>query len=307
MADEQRLPVGRARTLAVGVGLTAAVELPLVLFGALPDSTILFAALTLAGCLLMTRILARPVDAADRRTLSDGRLVGLGVVLGLAALTRNEVAWLALTWVLLAWRWGPRGLRLRLVAVPGLIAFLIFAPWMIRDWLVFGNPLPGQALANALSVTGFDIFAWSDPPTLVRYLALGPGRLLQLRLDGLGHNLVNVLLVPGFPVALIGLLALPWSGRLRTLRPLLIVSLITFLVTSLALPGLDHVGDVPPRGGGRAGPAHRELPGGTRRRDRPAGCLARLASTGRLAGADPDDLRVAPPERDPRVVRHPGR
>ena len=47
---------------------------------------------------------------------------------------------------------------------------------MARDWLVFGNPLPGQAAANALSVTGFDIFAWSDPPTLARYLAVGLGR-----------------------------------------------------------------------------------------------------------------------------------
>ena len=48
VAEELRLPTGRARTLAVGVGLTAAVELPLVLFGALPDSTMPFAVLTLA-------------------------------------------------------------------------------------------------------------------------------------------------------------------------------------------------------------------------------------------------------------------
>src|SRR5437762_9964632 len=28
-----------------------------------------------------------------------------------------------------------------------------------------GSPLPGQAVSNAFSVTGFDIFAFQDPPT----------------------------------------------------------------------------------------------------------------------------------------------
>ena len=96
LADELRLPVGRARTLAVGVGLTAAVELPLVLFGALPDSTMLFAALTLVALPADDPDPGPPVrDRGGYRTLRDARLIGLGIVLGLAALTRNEVAWLA--------------------------------------------------------------------------------------------------------------------------------------------------------------------------------------------------------------------
>ncbi len=233
VAAERAFPVGRARTLALGTGLTAAVYLPLVLFGALPDSTMPFALLTLTATLLMTRILARPPAGSAVR---DGRLLGLGVVLGLAALTRNEVVWLALTWVGLAWWSGPRGRRLALIGVPAVVAFVLFVPWLIRDWAVFGNPLPGQALANALSITGFDIFAWNDPPTLSRYLAIGPARLIQLRADGLWHDLANVLVAPGFPVALIGLIALPWSGRARSLRPLVIVSIATFLVTGLLFP-----------------------------------------------------------------------
>lgn len=233
VAVERGFPVGRARTLALGTGLTAAVYLPLVLFGALPDSTMPFALLTLAATLLMTRILARPPEG---RAICDARLLGLGVVLGLAALTRNEVAWLAVTWVGLAAWGGPRDRRLALVGVPALVALLLFVPWLIRDWAVFGNPLPGQALANALSVTGFDIFAWSDPPTLSRYLAVGPGRLLEMRVEGLWHDLANVLVAPGFPVALIGLIALPWSARARSLRPLVIVSIATFLVTGLLFP-----------------------------------------------------------------------
>jgi hypothetical protein len=233
VAVERGFPVGRARTLALGTGLTAAVYLPLVLFGALPDSTMPFAALTLAATLLMTRILARPPAGSAAR---DGRLLGLGVVLGLAALTRNEVVWLALTWVGLAWWSGPRGRRPALIAVPAVVALVIFVPWLIRDWAVFGNPLPGQALTNALSITGFDIFAWNDPPTLTRYLAVGPARLVEMRVEGIWHDLVNVLVVPGFPVALIGLVALPWSGRARSLRPLVVVSIATFLVTGLFFP-----------------------------------------------------------------------
>jgi hypothetical protein len=101
---------------------------------------------------------------------------------------------------------------------------------------VFGNPLPGQALANALSVTGFDIFAWQDPPTLARYLAVGPARLVGMRFDGIGHNLFSVLLVPGAPLSLVGLVALPLVLRLRSLRAVVLLSAITFVVTSLAFP-----------------------------------------------------------------------
>jgi hypothetical protein len=102
--------------------------------------------------------------------------------------------------------------------------------------MAFGSPLPGQAVANALSVTGFDIFAWNDPPTLSRYLAEGPGRLLEMRVEGLAHNLVNVLLLPGIPLSAIGLVALPWTVRGAAVRPLVLLSVITFLVTSLVFP-----------------------------------------------------------------------
>jgi hypothetical protein len=240
VAAELGLPIGRARTLALGVGLTAAVELPLVLFSGLPDSTSLFAALVLGACLLITRLLRKSGGARP----ADPRLLGLGVLIGLAALARNEALWLALTWAGLAWFSArdpagsrlPRSERLRLIAVPAAVAFVVFAPWLVRDWLVFGNPLPGQAATNALSVTGFDIFAWSTPPTLSRYLAVGLAGLAQMRVDGFGHNLLSVLLLPSFPIGLIGLLRLPWTIRLRSLRPLLVVSLLTFWITTLAFP-----------------------------------------------------------------------
>ena len=60
--------MSRVRVLALGAGLTSAVYLPLVLHSALPDSTMPFAVLALAACLLMPRLLGdRRAAATDRR------------------------------------------------------------------------------------------------------------------------------------------------------------------------------------------------------------------------------------------------
>ena len=52
---------------AGGAGLTAAVELPLVLHSTLLDSTAMFATIALAACILMARIADRPQRALPRR------------------------------------------------------------------------------------------------------------------------------------------------------------------------------------------------------------------------------------------------
>ncbi len=258
IAIERGLPPGRARSLALGAGLTAAVYLPLVLASAEPDSTSPFAALVLAACLLMTRLTrtgsvtanAPPPGAVPPGRTSD--LVMLGVVLGLAALTRNEAIWLAVVWAGLAWRLATALARspaaaertggsrwrawARLVGAPAIVAVAVFAPWAIRDWLTFGTPLPGQALLNALSLRGSDIFAWTSAPTVADYLLAGPGALIALRLTGLGHNLVTVLLLLGTPISAIGLIALPWTARGRVQRPLVLFSVVTFVLTTLLFP-----------------------------------------------------------------------
>jgi Dolichyl-phosphate-mannose-protein mannosyltransferase len=234
VAEERGLPISRARVFALGVGLTSAVYLPLVLHSALPDSTMPFASLTLGACLVMARILRR--GAATRPT--DRRVLLLGVLLGLAAWTRNEAVWLAATWALLAWTRLPlpRAGRAAVIGATAIVSIAVFAPWLARNLAEFGTPLPGQALTNALSLEGRDIFAWTEEPTLQRYLAAGPGELLRLRVGGLLHNLLNVLLYLGVPISLIGLLALPWQGRGAALRPLLVFGVLTFLVTSLLFP-----------------------------------------------------------------------
>jgi len=231
VAADRRLPPGRARTLALGTGLSAAVFLPLVLHSVLPDSTMLFGLLVLAVCLVGARVLRAPSFLAApqfrrpraRLGLDDWRVFLLGVVLGLAALTRNEAIWLALAWAAVAWwanRRRPIDERLRLIVGAAIPAIVVFLPWAVRDWLAFGSPFPGQALANALSLDGRDIFAWTETPTLARYLDAGLGTLLGLRVTGFVHNLVNVLLLLGIPISAIGLVTLPWTatGRAFGLR-----------------------------------------------------------------------------------------
>ena len=234
VALERGLPQERARTFAIGTGLTVAAYLPLVLHSTLPDSTILFGVLALGAILLVSRAIRGPGGVTWR----DPRVWAAGVLLGLAALTRNEAAWLALALAIPVIRAStvPRIDRVRVVGVLAVTSLALFAPWAIRDWAVFGSPLPGQAASNALSITGFDIFAWHDPPTLARYLAQGAAALAGMRVDGIVHNLVSVLLLLGIPVSAIGLVALPWQGRDMALRPLVLLSVVTFLVTSLVFP-----------------------------------------------------------------------
>ena len=189
--------------------------------------------------------------------------VALGVVLALAALTRNEAIWLALTFALIEWsnvrqafsrlsdRFGAWGINVIPVA---LVAFITFSPWAFRDWLTFGSPFPGQALTNALSLDGRDIFAWQDPPTLSRYLAAGPALLLELRWTAFLHNVLNVLVLLGVPLSVVGLIGLPgawrggiWGAGVNPLRPLIVFSVLTFAGRDAGLPRLDHLGHLPPR------------------------------------------------------------
>ena len=234
VAEDLAMPAGRARSLAIGTGLSAAAYLPLVLHSALPDSTMPFAALTLAGCLLMRRIIR---DPGERASPTDRRVLALGLMIVLAALTRNEAIWIGLAWAVAAFS-ASRGWPdwLRYVGGAAAVAILVFLPWAIRDWLVFGSPFPGQALSNALSLNGRDIFAFLDRPTLDRYLGAGLATLIGLRIDGFLHNVLNVLLLPGMPVSLVGLVGLWWTARIPSLRPLVLFSAITFGATTLLFP-----------------------------------------------------------------------
>ena len=230
--------------------------------------------------------------------LLDPRLIGVGLLIGLAALTRNEAIYLGLAWLIVAWRIpalsrrrAGRPDRRRSRSSPGSSS----CPGRSATGSAFGSPLPGQAVTNAFSITGFDIFAWNDPPTLSRYLAVGPVRLLEMRVEGLAHNFFRVLLLPGLPISLIGLIGLPWAIRGAAIRPVVIVSFAAFLVTSLVFPVATtwgtflHAVGPGPGPAGRVGPARPR-----RRRSRALGRAPRLDPAGRLARRAARRLRVAP-------------
>lgn len=281
VAEDLSLSPERARTLAIGAGLAVAVYLPLVIFSVEPDSTMPFAAFVLAAVLVARRVLravvvprppeaprwkapsrhARPTrptvvrdgdgHAAGRHSFGlvlaggAGRLlVGLGLLIGVAALTRNDAVWLALVWAIVAWRatrpagsWDRRLLAaVPLIGVPAMVAIAVYVPWFLRDWAVFGNPLPGQAALNALFLDSRDVFAWAEPPTLDRYLNAGLLTLIGLRVTGSIHNVGSVLLGLGLPISALGLIGLPSAARVPSLRPLIGFALTTFLVATLVFP-----------------------------------------------------------------------
>ena len=234
VAAERALSPERERTLGLGSGLVAAVSLPLVLSSAVLDSTAPFGVAALAACLLGTRLLREPRGARIR----DPRLVAMGLALGVAALARNEAIWVALGWALLAASaaGAARAQRARLVLVPAVVALAVVAPWLVRQAITFGSPLPGQAITNAWAISGFEIFAWKAPATLAGYVAVGPAAWLGDRVGGLLHNLLNVLMIPGLPTAAIGLIGIPWVVTSRSLRLLVISTVATFAITTLVFP-----------------------------------------------------------------------
>ena len=242
---------------------------------------------SLGAALLMTRVLRDPRGARWRWTPASS---GSACSSALAALTRNEAVWLALDVGLArlaACATRRAAVRLRLIAVVAVVSLLVFAPWAIRDWAVFGNPLPGQARPNALSVTGFDIFAWNDPPTLARYLAAGPGGLLEMRVVGHRPQPVQRPAAPGHPdlpprparAALAGPRSGPAAGPARGRADL--------PRDEPAVPGGDDVGHVPPRRGAGPRAAADRVRARRARRGHRRAWAADWAGRGRSRGSGP--------------------
>ena len=125
-----------------------------------------FAALALGACLLMARVLRAPTpgpsgrraSARDRRPPGAGRVDPQRGGVARAHLGRP--------------RRGGTGCRSGDEGADHRRGRGSSRRWSssrhgrYRNWSAFGSPLPGQAVTNAFSVTGFDIFAWNDPPDL---------------------------------------------------------------------------------------------------------------------------------------------
>ena len=89
-------------------------------------------ALLIATCLLLAyRLVDDPTPA---------RALVLGVVIGLAALTRSEALALLVLLLVPAVRLVPRGMRMKTAAVVCAGAALLVVPWLARNWITFDRP-----------------------------------------------------------------------------------------------------------------------------------------------------------------------
>jgi hypothetical protein len=189
------LPPMREAWIALGAGLLAAISGPFLLATAIPDSALPFTVFAVAACLVMPRALA-----GDRLAL-----IGLGVLFGLAYLTRLEAVWLGVAFAILAVRlhrtW--RGALGPVAAVAG-IAALVATPWWLRNIVEFGTPFSGQLGETAFLTRNEQIFAWAERPTLDGFLAQGLPTIAGNIGQALWHNILNVLVVPAGPIAMVG-------------------------------------------------------------------------------------------------------
>jgi len=246
----QSLDARRGGAVAIASGLLAAVLSPLVLASVVPDSYVPFTVFLLIGALLIPRVLG----VRDGHVLSDRRPsilagLGLGIALGLTYLSRQEVIWLGLTVLLmLGWvSWSrPAGTRLRDVAArlwPVVVGGLIVVvPWLVRNYADLGSPFPGQAVENLFLVQNEDIFAFSERPGAGTYLDQGLATILWNPIAAAWDSLVNVIVLPAFPIGLAGLIALLGMRHSPALRSptalvaVLISAALTFASTMLLFP-----------------------------------------------------------------------
>ena len=230
MSLAKRRSEREADVVALIAASLVAISLPFITGSISSDSEALFGVTTLAGVLAVDRALGS----------GRGRDLALaGVILGLGLLTRNETAiLLGAAIVAAAAATGlPGRERLRRAALLGGIAVACYVPWALRQWLVFGTPIPSQTAANAFSIGTNDIFGWSAPlPSLATYLTAGPAALITQRITALGHNLLDVAVIPALPWSLVGLVGAALLWRSRPLRLLIATAVVVFAIDTLVFP-----------------------------------------------------------------------
>jgi 4-amino-4-deoxy-L-arabinose transferase-like glycosyltransferase len=161
--------VGGPRVGLVAAAVAAVYPLLVVLDGAVRSES-LFAPLIAFTLLAAYRLIDRP---------GFGRAAVLGLLVGLAALTRSEALLLGgLLLVLVALRL-PRPAGLKYTSTMSVVAILVLTPWVVRNWVEFGHPVMSTnfgsleygANCHAAYYSGL-IGTWPCYPRLT----VGPGR-----------------------------------------------------------------------------------------------------------------------------------
>jgi 4-amino-4-deoxy-L-arabinose transferase-like glycosyltransferase len=152
----RRLAGGRVGLVTAGIA--AVYPMLITADGALLSESLY--GLLVALCLLATYRLAD--------TRSTGRAICLGVLLGLAALTRGEALLLVPLLVIPMARRPRGGVRVSLITLAAFV--VVLAPWSARNWIVFQRPVPVSTdLASAIAGAncrstyyGGDIGSWAN-------------------------------------------------------------------------------------------------------------------------------------------------
>lgn len=200
--------------LAGGAGLYIVLNPLLAYQSAVPDSQMIYATLVAAAMLVW-------LDAK-----SFARCFGLGLLLGLAYLTRSHAVFLILAWgfvtlyQFIRQSKGRREIFMRAVFTAAGLGLVVF-PWLLRNWLVFGSFSSPAALESALIFDYATLFNYETPINFSTFLSLGLDKILQARLialynawvEVLGTMFVPTVLLPGLGLFLLWRRGAQEAGR----------------------------------------------------------------------------------------------
>ena len=259
---DTRTPAGgvssTSRRVAFAAALLIAVNATLGYQSASADSSAAFA---LLAALALATAVRSPGD--QRGYFSAGLLIGLACLTradGLLLLLAVPLAW----WLLplpprplvelpdnpaaqIVWEHWPRergsaeewrrkvGPRTSNLLDMVIGVGLVVAPWLVRNYLAFGTPLPGSVLNQARLTDYIDSFNYWQHPTLETWLAQGWPAILA----GWAQALLNSAQVFLRSTILWGLLALPGLWLLRrewAFWPAFVYGFLLFFGLALAFP-----------------------------------------------------------------------
>ncbi|MBI2886148.1 MAG: glycosyltransferase family 39 protein [Chloroflexi bacterium] len=195
-------PRGPWRATASFVAVLVAFNPLLVYQAVTADSSVYFGLLGALALLL----------AGTRPRRSAGAAAQVGLVGGLAYLARSDGLLLLVALTIWTWLASPEA-RWRRTGALLLGAAVVVAPWLARNAVTFGSAFPTSGLALALLPDYPTLFHYGGDSFWTGFPPPDAGRLLGLRLEGLGHNLFVLLLQSLFPIAP---LALVGFASLRT-------------------------------------------------------------------------------------------
>ncbi len=161
-----------------------------------------------------------------------GKAALFGILLGATFLTRVDEAFSCVGALIVAAWWCRRALGSRragqLLVIAGAAAALVYAPWAIRNFRVFGTPLASDnAITVASTYAGIVQICWFAQGLEPATMATAPGLWLQQRLAYLQASLVRACTSShlAFPLAF-ALAALTWKSVSRGARAFVALALV---------------------------------------------------------------------------------